>query len=369
MWKLIKEDKNTLARTGILVTEHGKIQTPAFFPVATSGAIKGLSPRELEEIGIEGILVNAYHLCLKPGVEIIKACGGLHRFTGFKRTIVTDSGGYQVFSLEKLRKVTDEGVEFQSHIDGKTIFLSPQDVVNIQLEIGSDIILPLDECVKFPNEKDVVETAVERTITWAKMGKEFFDQNRKSEALFFAIVQGSIYPELRKRCLQALIDLGVEGIAIGGLSVGEPEELRLKIISFINDILDKKYIRYFMGYGKPQELIKAVSLGIDLFDCVIPTRFGRTGTAFTDEGKIVVRNSIYSRDNSPLDSNCDCYTCKNFSRAYLRHLINTREILAVQLLTYHNLWWYNKFMKKIREAIHNDTFQEFQREFLACFKY
>lgn len=367
MFKIIKEDKDVKARTGVFQTNHGALETPAFFPVATQGAVKGLSPKELEDIGVPGLLVNAYHLYLRPGVDIIKECGGIHKFMGFYKTIITDSGGYQIFSLERLRKVNASGVEFQSHIDGKTIFLTPEDVIKAQLDLNSDVIVHLDECVKFPTAYDYAKEAVERTIHWAGVSKSYFDKNKRDNNLFFGIIQGSTYVDLRKECLENIVSLGIDGLCIGGLSVGEGEDLRYNILSFIEQEADKRYLRYFMGYGKPGDILEAVSRGCDLFDCVIPTRFARTGTVYTREGKIVVRNSAYTKDERPIDKQCSCYVCGNFSRAYLRHLINVKELLGIQLLAYHNVFWYENFMVRIREAIKQDKFTEFKKEFLSQF--
>jgi queuine tRNA-ribosyltransferase len=368
MFKVIKEDKETKARTGIFQTNHGILETPSFFPVATQAATKGLSPKDLEEIGIDGLLVNAYHLYLRPGIEVIRKCGDLHKFMGFYKTIITDSGGYQIFSLERLRKVNDKGVEFQSHVDGKTFFLTPEEIVRIQLDIKTDVVVPLDECVKFPTPHNAASIASRRTTEWAIRSKEFFDKNKNDGIVFFGIIQGSTYLDLRERCLNDTLKLGVDGLCIGGLSVGEPRDLRYNMLSFIGDKVDKKYLRYFMGYGMPKDILEAVGFGIDLFDCVVPTRFARTGAAFTNEGKIVIRNSPYISDEKPVDRECNCYVCRNFSRAYLRHLINAKEMLGVQLLTYHNVFWYKNFMDKIRESIKEDRFIEFKKEFLSKFK-
>lgn len=368
MFKITKKDTVTKARTGIFEARRNKIETPSFFPVATQAAVKGLSIFELNDIGIEGLLVNAYHLFLRPGIKVIKKCGGLHKFMGFDKTIITDSGGYQIFSLAKLRKVTDRGVEFQSHIDGNTFFLTPEDVIKAQLDLNSDVIVPLDECVKFPCTYECSEKSVKRTIEWAERSKEHFDKNGTKNNLFFGIVQGSIYPELRKMCLDGIMSLGLDGLCIGGLSVGEGEDLRYNMLSFIHDNTKEDYLRYFMGYGKPRDIIEAVSLGIDLFDCVVPTRFGRTGTAFTQDGEIVVRNSPCINDSRPLDSGCSCKVCFNFSRAYIRHLLNAKEMLGAQLIIYHNVFWYNNFMKLIRQAIKEDRFKEFKKDFLEKYK-
>ncbi|MCM8819831.1 MAG: tRNA guanosine(34) transglycosylase Tgt [Candidatus Omnitrophica bacterium] len=369
MFKIIKEDKQTDARIGEFKTKSSVFHTPCFFPVATRGSVKGLSTKDLDEIGIEGLLVNVYHLYLRPGIEVIKECGGLHKFMGFGKTIITDSGGYQIFSLNNLRKLSDEGVYFQSYIDGKIIFLTPQDIMKAQLDIKTDIALPLDECVRADSVTyNEALKATNRTIKWAKISKEFFENNETNGILFFAILQGSIFSDLRKMCLEELLKLKIDGLCIGGLSVGESKDLRYNILSFICQLAEKKYIRYFMGYGKPLEILEAISLGIDLFDCVIPTRLGRTGTAFTDEGEIVIRNSPYIKDEKPIDPNCKCYVCKNFSRAYIRHLINVGEMLGVILLSYHNVYWYKKFIDKIRNAILEDRFLEFKKYFLSTYQ-
>ena len=368
MFTVIKKDTRTKARTGNFKTQGNEFSTPCFFPVATQATVKGLSSRQLKEIGIDGLLVNAYHLFLRPGTEIIKECGGLHSFMGFDKTIITDSGGYQIFSLEKLRKISDKGVEFQSHIDGKAFFLTPEEAVKIQLDLGSNIVVPLDECVKYPATKKCACGAMERSLDWAKRGKDYFDKHNKNNRLFWGIIQGSTYQDLREECIEGLLSLGLEALCIGGLSVGEPLDLRYNILSFIHDKTQEKHLRYFMGYGRPQDILEAVSLGVDLFDCIVPTRFGRTGTAFTDEGEVTVRNAAYSRDKGPIDKSCSCYTCCNFSRAYLRHLINVKEMLGVQLITYHNVFWYKNFMVKIREAIEKEKFAEFKKEFLSKIK-
>ncbi|MEI8349787.1 MAG: tRNA guanosine(34) transglycosylase Tgt [Candidatus Omnitrophota bacterium] len=367
MFKVIKEDKVTKARVGIFETAHGSLETPSFFPVATQAAAKGIWPKELEEIGIDGLLVNAYHLYLRPGVKVIKACGGLHKFMNFHKTIITDSGGYQIFSLERLRKVSDEGVQFQSHVDGTSFFLTPQDVIETQLILASDVVVPLDECVKFPTEYKQADIAASRTISWLKKSKEYFDIHKKNNALFFGIVQGSTYLDLREKCLTELLKSGVDGLCMGGLSVGEPEDLRYNVLSFIAENTDNRHIRYFMGYGLPPDILEAVTFGIDLFDCVVPTRMARTGTAFTNRGKIVVRNSPYISDTTALDEQCRCQVCKNFSRAYIRHLINVNEMLGAQLLAYHNLFWYRNFMENIKTAIKEDRFVQFKKDFLSKF--
>ncbi|MCP4652229.1 MAG: tRNA guanosine(34) transglycosylase Tgt [Candidatus Omnitrophica bacterium] len=368
IFKLLKQDSATKARIGVFNTLHGKIETPAFFPVATQAAVKGLGTKELNEIEINGLLCNAYHLYLRPGTDVIKNAGGLHKFMGFDGAIITDSGGYQIFSLEGLRKISDEGVKFQSHVDGATFFLTPEDVIQIQLDLKPDIVVPLDECVKYPIKENDAKDAALRTTQWLKRSREYFDKHNKDGLLFFGIVQGSVYPDLRKYCLREVQKVKIDGICVGGLSVGEGEDLRYNMLSLIASEADQKYLRYFMGYGRPRDIIEAVSRGVDLFDCVVPTRYARTGTAYTNEGKIVIRNAPYISDNSPIDSECACYVCKNFSRAYIRHLINVKEMLGVRLLTYHNVFWYKNFMDRIRSAISENKFVDFKKSFLSKFK-
>ncbi len=369
MFKLKFQDKQTKARTGTFFTRKGEFLTPAFFPVATQGTVKGLSSRQLSEIGVQGYLANAYHLYLRPGVDIIRKMGGLSKFMNVDKPILTDSGGYQIFSLAQLRKVEDGGVEFRSHIDGAKIFLRPEDVIDIQIGLDSDIFVPLDECIKNPADHKRAKEAVERTIFWAKQSKLYFEKKGDLDNLFFGIVQGSIHRDLREKCLEEIIKLGVDGLCVGGLSVGEGADLRYNTLSHFTDLAESSYLRYFMGYGRPEDIIEAVSLGVDLFDCVIPTRYARSGTAFTHQGEVVIRNSPYISDSAPIDSECDCYSCKNHSRAYIRHLINAKEMLGVQLLSYHNVYWYNNFMKDIRKAINTENFLGFKKNFLTKYNY
>lgn len=368
MFTVTHQDKETNARAGFFVTRHGRVNTPAFFPVATQAAVKGLSPKDLSEIGIEGLLVNAYHVSLRPGVDVIKKSGGLHAFMNFGGTIITDSGGYQIFSLEGLRKVSDDGVQFQSHFDGKTFFLTPEDVVKIQVEIQTDVVVPLDECVKYPALRHDAERSVKRTITWLKRSRDFFQIHQHQGALFFGIVQGSTFLDLREQCFNEAIKCGLDGVCLGGLSVGEPEDLRYNILSFLQKQMPPEYLRYFMGYGMPRDIVEAVSLGVDLFDCVVPTRFARTGTAFTNKGRIIIRDAPYTQDFGPIDEECGCFVCRNYSRAYVRHLVNVGELLGIQLLAYHNVFWYKKLMDKIRSAIQEQRFAEFKKDFLAHYK-
>ena len=367
MFTLIAKDKNSQARIGKLFTAHGEIDTPCFMPVGTQGTVKTLSPAELEDSGAQIILANAYHIFLRPGLEVIKKAGGLHKFMSWPKSLLTDSGGYQIFSLALLRKVSDAGVEFQSHIDGMKHFFTPETVVQIQTDYGSDIIMPLDECVHYPCAKDYAEVAMSRTIDWAKRSKTAINGYRaasQKQNLLFAIIQGSTYEDLRRECAKALTEIDFDGFAIGGVSVGEPQDLRYNITHLVASMLPEGRPRYLMGVGMPQEILESVGMGIDMFDCVIPTRYGRNGTAFTSIGKLTVRNSPYIEDLKPLDPKCSCYTCKNFSRSYLRHLFNTQELLGLRLVTLHNVHFYLELMRKAREAIRQDKFTEFKKEFL-----
>jgi len=370
-FKLIHQDKNTKARIGKLTTCYGQIDTPCFMPVGTQGTVKTLSPDELKEIGAQIILCNAYHLFLRPGKDVIKKLGGIHNFISWNRPILTDSGGYQIFSLALLRKVNDEGVEFQSHIDGMKHFLTPENIIEIQLDLGADIIMPLDECVHYPCSKDHAQVAMKRTIDWARRSKAALAENREpiieNRQLLFGIIQGATYEDLRKDCAKELVEMDFSGYAIGGVSVGEPKNLRYNIVNLVTDLLPLDKPRYLMGVGLPEDIITAVELGVDMFDCVVPTRYGRNGTAFTSGGKIIVRNSPYIDDSRPLDKNCSCYTCRNFSRAYLRHLFNSEEILGLRLVSLHNVHFFLELMEKIKEAIRLDRFSEFKKEFLSTY--
>ncbi|MBI5873902.1 MAG: tRNA guanosine(34) transglycosylase Tgt [Candidatus Omnitrophica bacterium] len=360
-FKITHNDTHTKARCGILTLERGTIETPIFMPVGTQASVKSLSPAELEECGAQIILSNSYHLYLRPGLDIIRLAGGLHKFMNWKKPILTDSGGYQIFSLAILRKIKDEGLEFQSHLDGSRHFLTPEDVVRVQEALGSDIMMPLDECVFYPVSFDEAQTALERTTLWALRSKKEWLKVKKG--ILFGIVQGSTYPELRKRSLAELLDIGFPGYAIGGLSVGEPADLRYNILNCTVDELPSTSPRYLMGVGLPQDILEAVSMGVDMFDCVVPTRYGRNGTAFTSQGKITVRNGEFSRDQSPLDAKCGCYCCLNFTRSYLRHLFNAGEILGLRLVSYHNIYFFLDMMKQARQAIREGRFKEFKENF------
>ena len=353
---------------GKLSTASGDIETPAFMPVGTQATVKTLAPQDLLDCGAQVMLSNAYHLFLRPGLEIIKKAGGLHNFMGWNKPILTDSGGYQIFSLAMLRKVTARGVDFQSHLDGFRHFLTPEDVCGIQRDLGSDIVMPLDECVHYPCEKDYAAVAMDRTINWAERSLEASREIRKNggkRQLLFGIVQGATYEDLRVECAQRMAGMDFDGFAIGGLSVGEPKDLMYSMAAFSIAHIPEDKARYLMGVGLPEDLVEAVDRGIDMFDCVAPTRYGRNGTAFTSAGKMIVRNASYAQDFSPLDKECSCYTCKNFTRAYLRHLFNAEELLGHRLVSLHNIHFYLDIMRNLRKAIARDNYSEFKKEFLA----
>lgn len=369
-FKLIKKDKDSKARYGALTTLHGDVETPAFIPVGTQATVKTLSNQDLVDSGVSIILCNAYHLYLRPGEGVIKSAGGLHNFCGWKGPILTDSGGFQVFSLATLMKVNDRGVEFSSHLDGSKHFLTPEDVIRLQLSFKSDIMMPLDECIQYPCSKDKVMDSLKLTTKWAKRSKEAYKlftngYSLNTSQLLFGIIQGSTYLDLREKATTQLTDIGFDGYAIGGVSVGESADLIYEIVGHTTKYIPEDKPRYLMGVGRPQDIIEAVSMGVDMFDCVVPTRNGRSGTAFIPEGKLVLRNTGYSSDFNPIDKNCGCYTCKNYSRAYIRHLFNTDEILGLSLVSLHNIHFYAKLMDNIRKAIREDRFGEFKKEFLT----
>lgn len=361
-FQIVKEDSTTSARAGRLTTPHGVIETPAFMPVATEAAVKTLSIRDLEECGVQVILSNTYHLAVKPGEKLIEELGGLHQFMGWEGPILTDSGGYQVFSLSQLRKVEEEGVLFQSHIDGGAHFFTPERVIDIQKSLGSDILMPLDECVGYNAGEKETERAVERTTAWAKRSLSYFREivfNNKP--LHFGIIQGGMSQKLRECSAAEITSLPFDGFAIGGLSVGEPKEIGYEIAAFTAPKLPADRPRYLMGVGTPEDILEAVSHGMDLFDCVLPTRYGRYGYAFTSEELICLRDARYIKDTLPLDPGCSCSTCQSFSRAYLRFLIKGREILGLRLVSLHNVYFYMKLIRGIRQAITSGTFQEFKK--------
>ncbi|MDP8262577.1 MAG: tRNA guanosine(34) transglycosylase Tgt [Candidatus Ancaeobacter aquaticus] len=363
-FELIKKDKETNARLGKVFTAHGEISTPSFMPVGTQGVVKGMSPFEMKEIGAQIILGNTYHLMLRPGMDIIKKAGGLHSFIGWDKPILTDSGGFQVFSLAHIRKVTPEGVKFQSHIDGSPQFLGPKEAMEVQTILGSDIMMCFDECVSYPCEYDYACNSLDLTLEWEKICKKY---HTNKDQLLFGITQGSVYKDLRKRSAEALVDIGFDGYAVGGLSVGEPDALLYETLNDQLEYLPVDSPRYLMGCGTPENLLTCVEMGVDMFDCVMPTRNGRNGTAFISQGKIIIKNSEFKEDFSGLDPECDCVVCKNYSRAYLRHLFMSGEILGLRLLSYHNLYFYQNLMRNMREAIENDSFSAFKKSFLQKF--
>jgi len=359
------------ARRGQLVTAHGVVDTPVFMPVGTQGTVKAMTPRDLVEVGAGIILGNTYHLHLRPGDDLIARRGGLHRFIGWDRPILTDSGGYQVFSLSDRRRVTEEGVEFQSHLDGSRHLLSPESAVDIQLNLGSDIAMVLDVCPALPAGRDVLEQSVELTGRWAQRCRTHFctrsGATGSSRQLQFGIVQGGTSPALRRRSAELTVGVGFDGYAIGGLSVGEPNDVMYKVIEQTAPALPEDQPRYLMGVGTPLDLIEAVARGVDMFDCVLPTRNARNGRLFTSEGAINIKNARYAEDDRPVDPACGCYACRTFSRAYLRHLFMAGEMTAGVLNTLHNLFFYLDTMRRVREAIVFGTFGKFRQDFHRIF--
>ncbi|MBU5593576.1 tRNA guanosine(34) transglycosylase Tgt [Amphibacillus sp. MSJ-3] len=360
-YELIKTCKQTGARLGRVHTPHGSFDTPVFMPVGTLATVKTMSPEELEEIGANIILSNTYHLWLRPGQDIIKEAGGLHKFMNWKHSILTDSGGFQVFSLTDLRKIEERGVHFRSHISGEKLFLSPEKSMEIQNALGSDIMMAFDECPPYPADYKYMKNSVERTSRWAE--RCLSAHKRPDDQGLFGIIQGGEYEDLRKQSAKDLSSLDFPGYAIGGLSVGEPKEVMNHILEYTTPLLDTGKPRYLMGVGSPDSLIDGVIRGIDMFDCVLPTRIARNGTCMTSSGRLVVRNAKFARDFSPLDPNCDCHTCRNYSRAYLRHLIKADEILGLRLCSYHNLYFLLNLMEQVREAIKADRLGDFREEF------
>ncbi|MDG2019569.1 MAG: tRNA guanosine(34) transglycosylase Tgt [SAR86 cluster bacterium] len=358
MYNLIKKDGE--ARRGTVNTSHGVFQTPAFMPVGTYGAVKSLSPEILKQIDAEIILSNTYHLMERPGVDIIKSHGGLHNFMSWDKPILTDSGGYQVFSLAKKRKISEEGVEFASPLNGDKIFLNPEKCMELQTGYGVDIAMVLDECTPYPAEKPVAENSMNLSLRWARRSRDAFKSINSS---LFGIIQGGIYEDLRENSLDALKEMEFEGYAIGGLSVGEPKEYLRSVVSHIAPLMPEDKPRYLMGVGTPLDIVKAVESGVDMFDCVIPTRHARNGYLYTSEGVVKIRNSAHRDSLEPLDKNCTCYTCKNFSRSYLHHLDKTKEMLGSTLQTIHNLSFYLNLMRNLRVSIERGTLHTFIKEF------
>lgn len=354
----------TGARLGRLHTPHGVVDTPAFMPVGTQGTVKAMAPEELEALGAQMLLSNTYHLYLRPGADLVAAAGGLHRFMHWPRALLTDSGGYQIFSLARLSQVTDEGVVFRSHLDGSSHFLSPEKVMEIQMLLGADIAMVLDQCLPYPVPYEEAAAAVARTTTWAKRSQEAHHAPRQA---LFGIVQGATYPDLRRRSAEEITALGFAGYGIGGLSVGEPKTLMEEMLAITVPLLPQDRPRYLMGVGSPDCLLMGIGQGIDLFDCVLPTRVARNGTVLTRRGKLVVRNAAYARDLRPLEEGCGCYACRRFSRAYVRHLLNAGEILGVRLTTIHNLYFTLTLMAAARRAIAAGRFAAFRKDFLATY--
>jgi queuine tRNA-ribosyltransferase len=356
------KSEKTKARIGVLKTPHGDIETPVYMPVGTLATVKALTPDQVKETGAQILLSNTYHLYLRPGADIVAGAGGLHKFMHWDKPILTDSGGFQVFSLATLRKITEEGADFQSHIDGSRHFITPEKAVEIEEALGADIIMAFDECSPYPCEYNVVKSAMERTHRWAARCKAA--KKREDQALF-GIVQGGAFTDLRKLSAQAIADMDFPGNAIGGLSVGEPKPLMYEMLEETVPLLQEDKPRYLMGVGTPDCLIEGVMRGVDMFDCVLQTRTARTGMALTSRGPLSMRNATYARDFETLDPECGCYTCRNFSRAYLRHLVNTNEMLAGTLLTLHNISFTVQLMEKIKDAIRNERLHEFREEFYA----
>ena len=366
-YELLHIDKNSGARRGVVHTPHGDIQTPVFMPVGTLGTVKAMTPDELKDmVHAQIILANTYHLFLRPGHELVKEAGGLHKFMNWDRPILTDSGGFQVFSLGALRKISEEGVSFQSHIDGSKQFISPEKSIEIQQALGSDIMMAFDECCPYPSTYEYTKKSMERTTRWAARCKQAWTSKQQG---LFGIIQGGFYEDLRKISAQDLIPMDFPGYAIGGISVGEPKEEFLKMLRITTPLMPDNKPRYLMGVGTPDYLIEAALAGIDMCDCVLPTRIARHGTAMTSKGKVVVRNAVYERDFTSLDDECDCYTCKNYTKAYIRHLLNVKEILGIRLLSIHNLRFLTKLMESVRIEIERDNLINFKNEFYKKYGY
>lgn len=366
-YELIKKDKFSKARLGKIYTNRGVIETPIFMPVGTRATVKAMNVDELKEIGSQIILGNTYHLYLRPGQEIIRLAGGLHKFMNWDKPILTDSGGFQVFSLGKIRKISEEGVMFRSHIDGSKHFISPEKSMEIQNDLGSDIMMAFDECAPYPASYDYVKDSMHRTLRWLKRCKDYH-KNTENQSLF-GIIQGGMYKDLRKISALETIEMDLPGYAVGGLSVGEPKDVMVEYLNYTTSFMPDDKPRYLMGVGTPDYLFEAVEAGIDMADCVLPTRLGRNGTAMTTKGKVVIKNEKYKKDFTPLDENCDCYACKNHTKAYIRHLMNVNEILGARLLSTHNLRFLLKTMENIRASIKEDRFLEYKKEFYRNYGY
>ncbi len=368
IFKITHKDTQTRARTGVLKTAHGEIKTPVFMPVGTQATVKTISNDELLAAGAQIILSNSYHLYLRPGEAVMRDVGGLHSLMNWKKPILTDSGGFQIFSLAKLNKITAEGVHFQSHVDGSKQFLSPEDVIRVEHVLGSDIIMPLDECVKYPSDHETVKKSLKITHDWARRSKIAWEaagckNDYGKESILFGIVQGGVYKDLREESAKALTEIDFPGYSIGGLSVGEPSAAMYETLAATLPYLPEEKPHYLMGVGLPMDLFEAVSQGVDMFDCVVPTRNGRNATVFTRKGRLLLRGASYIRDLGPIEEGCSCYTCKNHSRAYLRHLFNADEYLAGRLASLHNLTFFIQLLESMRRAIEEDRFKEFRQNF------
>jgi queuine tRNA-ribosyltransferase len=361
------KDSSTSARTGKIRTPHGDVETPAFAPVASQGTVKALLHEQVEKLGAQLILVNAYHLFLRPGLETIGDSGGIHNFISWPKPILSDSGGFQIYSLSSLVKVTPEGVKFSSHLDGTKVFLRPEDVVDIQCGLGTDIAMALDYFLPFPSTKARLKEAVKMTSLWARRSKERFLEKPARQQLW-GITQGSVFWDLRQQSIEDLLAIGFDGYALGGLGIGEPKAELMETLEKADDLLPKDRPRYLMGMGYVEDILEAIDRGIDLFDCVLPTRNARNGTLFSSRGKIVIKNQKYARDKRPIDSSCGCYTCRHFSRAYLRHLYEREEISSAVLNTIHNLYFYLDIFRRIRQSIALDSYREFKRQLLNQLK-
>lgn len=364
-YELLHQDKNSGARRGVIHTPHGDIQTPIFMPVGTQATVKSMTPEEVEENGGQIILGNTYHLYFRPGDELVKEAGGLHNFMNWHKPILTDCGGFQVFSLSALRKIKEDGVEFKSELDGSKHFFSPEKVMEIEENLGADIIMSFDECCPYPSTYEYTKQSMERTTRWAERCKK----SHKTDQALFGIIQGGFFKDLREQSAKDLIDLDFPGYAIGGISVGEPKEKFLDILRYTTPLMPENKPRYLMGVGTPDYLIEAALAGIDMCDCVLPTRIARNGTAMTSHGKLVVRNATYAHDFTPLDDECDCYACKNYTRAYIRHLIKCNEILGARLLSIHNIKFLTNLMERVRIEIENDNLINFAHDFYKKYGY
>ena len=362
-FQITAQSSESRARAGVIQTDRGDIETPVFMPVGTLGSVKSLSPEELQEAGAQIILGNTYHLYLRPGCDVIRKFDGLHRFMHWDRPILTDSGGFQVFSLAKLAKLSEEGVTFQSHIDGSKHLLTPEKAIEIQTCLGSDIIMCLDNCIQYPATRAQSLAALEATTKWAQRCKQAWQETENKYNTLFGIVQGSMFKDLRQKSADDLMNIGFKGYAIGGLSVGEPAEMMLEMANFTLPLLPEDRPRYIMGVGTPENLVELAALGADMFDCVLPTRNARNGQLFTRNGAVNISNSQFKDDTEPIESDCRCYTCRNYSRAYLRHLYMARELLAYRLNTIHNIYHFLNFIKHLRKAILADSFESFRKDF------